>query len=237
MARGVVAGGPGFQGPRAGGPRLQRHDHGRDQGHGQPGGQGRGPGAGAPDGVRHRQHQDRYGDLDVAEVGEALGDGVGDGADQGAAEALVRREQRARHQDLPGRQGESQQGEEEENGRPSRNRGDGSGTAARIGLPGAPGGLGRTAVRSVRSVRERRPSAALGKPGTGVAPGFPGAGCLTHLQKPYGSGKGTDSRNALLPSAPHIFFTGSARYRGYRRALVFGRSLRRPCRWPRTQPR
>ncbi|MFE2480953.1 PQQ-binding-like beta-propeller repeat protein [Streptomyces sp. NPDC059389] len=214
VARGEVAGGPRLQGAGAGGPLLQRHDRGRDQRHRQTRRQGRCPGARTPDGVRHRQDQDRYGDRHVPQVGEALGDGVGERAHQGCAEVLVRREQRTRDQDLPGRQGEAQQGEKEEDGRPSRNRGGGSGTAGRIGLPGAPGGLGRTAVRSVRSVRERRPSAALGKPGTGVATGFPGAGCLTHLQKPYGSGKGTDSRNALLPSAPHIFFTAPARYRG-----------------------
>ncbi|GLX22357.1 hypothetical protein Slala02_24180 [Streptomyces lavendulae subsp. lavendulae] len=56
-------------------------------------------------------------------------------------------------------------------------------------------------------------STALGKPGTGVAPGGPGAVCLTHLQKPYASERGTDSGNALPPSAPHSFFTAPDGYR------------------------
>ncbi|GAA3236795.1 hypothetical protein Slala03_09810 [Streptomyces lavendulae subsp. lavendulae] len=57
------------------------------------------------------------------------------------------------------------------------------------------------------------PSTALGKPGTGIAPGCPGTVCLTHLQKPYANGRGADSGNALPPSAPHTFFTVPDRYR------------------------
>ncbi|GAA3390243.1 hypothetical protein GCM10017752_18030 [Streptomyces roseoviridis] len=120
-------------------------------------------------------------------------------------------------QDLPGadgEEGEAEEGDEDPEGpegsRPPRNRGGGSGAVVVTGLPRAPGGVGRAAIRSVRSsgaqgssgVREGTVRAGLGR----LRPG-----CFSHLRKPYGTRKGTDSRIAIPPSAPHSFFTQGVR--------------------------
>ncbi|BDM71892.1 hypothetical protein HEK616_53790 [Streptomyces nigrescens] len=142
-------------------------------------------------------------------------------------EPLVVRAQRTVRRHLPGEHGEQQRAEEQHGPsgerarkkvRPPRNRGGGSEAAALTGVPRAPGGMGRADIRSVRIpgaplargtgfVREGTAWPEPGKRRPGVARSPLRAGCFSHLQKPYGTGSGPDSRITRPPSAPHIFFT------------------------------
>ncbi|GAA3779336.1 hypothetical protein GCM10023083_14760 [Streptomyces phyllanthi] len=140
---------------------------------------------------QHHGH-DRYGDRDIAEVGEEVRETVP--VDEGVAEAFVHAGEGPADDDLPGDQCEqegrkTQETEEEEEGRRPRNRGGSSGAAVRIGVPRAPGGLGRAAIRSVRRfgagssgcVREGTTRAKLGRPRPGVTHSPLWAGCISHL--------------------------------------------------------
>ena len=231
VARGVVAGG-GSKWARPRDPLLQRHD---EQGHERHrhGGDQRPAAQAAPEGVRDRAGEDRQGDGHAAEVGEGFGEPGRAVADEGGVDALVETAQRAARGDLPGddREHAEQRGEEES--RPPRNRGGGSGAAAATGVPLAPGGVGRSVIRSVRSsgakgsrgVREGTTRVKLGMLRPGIARSPLRAGCFSHLRKPYGRRRGTDSRNAIPPWAPHTFFTG-----GPRRSARALRRRRRPAR-------
>jgi hypothetical protein len=121
VSGGEVADGRGqHRGPRPCGPVLERYDDRRDQGHQDGRGQRRQPppvrpgGPPPPQDVAHDRDEDRYGDLDVAEVGEEPAEPVR--LDEDPAEAGVQAQQRAVDHDLPGDQGEDDGRDAEEQG-------------------------------------------------------------------------------------------------------------------------